>query len=42
MKKLALIDIGELGWSMYVNAHIHCINQKGEVSVAVFTYSDMR
>lgn len=42
MKKLALIDIGELGWSMYVNAHIRWLRQQGEVAVAVVTYPDRR
>lgn len=40
--KLAFIDIGELGWSMYVNAHIRWHKQQGEVSVAVITYPDRR
>ena len=40
--KLAFIDIGELGWSMYVNAHIRWLKQQGEVSVAVITYPDRR
>lgn len=40
--KLAFIDIGELGWSMYVNAHIRWYKQQGEGSVAVITYSDRR
>lgn len=42
MKKLALVDIGELGWSMYVNAHIRWLKQQGEVSVAIITYPDRR
>lgn len=40
--KLAFVDIGELGWSMYVNAHIRWHKQQGEVSVAVITYPDRR
>jgi len=40
--KTAFIDIGELGWSMYVNAHIRWLKQQGDASVAVITYPDRR
>ena len=41
--KFAFIDVGELGWSMYVNAHIrwHRRNTNPD-SVAVITYPDRR
>ena len=40
--KTAFIDIGELGWSMYVNAHIRWLKRQGDASVAVVTYPDRR
>jgi len=40
--KTAFIDIGELGWSMYVNAHIRWLKRQGDASVAVITYPDRR
>lgn len=40
MKKLAFIDIGELGWSMYIQAHVRWRKQNNSVSVAVITYPD--
>jgi len=38
----ALIDIGELGWSMYVHAHIRWLKKNTDDSIAVITYPDRR
>lgn len=40
--KRALIDIGELGWSMYVQAHIRWLKKTSDDSVAIITYPDRR
>jgi len=40
--KLAFMDIGELGWSMYVAAHVRWYKEKTDNSVAVMTYPDRR
>jgi len=40
--KLAFMDIGELGWSMYVAAHVRWHKEKTDNKVAVMTYPDRR
>ena len=36
------IDVGELGWSLYLNAHIRWLKQHTESKVGVFTLSDRK
>ncbi|GAG82204.1 unnamed protein product, partial [marine sediment metagenome] len=40
--KLAFMDIGELGWSMYIAAHVRWYKEKTSDEVAVMTYPDRR
>jgi len=40
--KLAFIDIGELGWSMYLAAHIRWQKKNTDNKIAVMTYPDRR
>lgn len=40
--KLAFIDIGELGWSMYIAAHVRWYKEKTEDEIAIMTYPDRR
>lgn len=42
MRKLAFMDVGELGWSMYIAAHVRWYKEKTTDSVAVMTYPDRR
>jgi len=42
MENLAFIDIGELGWSMYVAAHVRWYKEKTDKKIAVMTYPDRR
>jgi len=38
--KLAFIDIGELGWSMYIAAHVRWYKEKTDDKIAIMTYPD--
>lgn len=38
--KLAFVDIGELGWSLYLSAHIRWLKRNTDNSVSVITYPD--
>ena len=38
--KLAFIDVGELGWSMYIAAHVRWLKDKTQNEIAVMTYPD--
>lgn len=38
----AFIDIGELGWSMYIHAHIRWLKKNADDSIAIITYPDRR
>lgn len=40
--KLAFMDVGELGWSMYIAAHVRWYKEKTSDEVAVMTYPDRR
>lgn len=40
--KRVFIDIGELGWSMYVQAHVRWLKKATDDSVVVITYPDRR
>lgn len=40
--KLAFIDVGELGWSMYIAAHVRWYKEKTDDEIAVMTYPDRR
>jgi len=40
--KLAFMDIGELGWSMYIAAHVRWYKEKTDNEIAVMTYPDRR
>lgn len=40
--KIAFIDVGELGWSMYITAHVRWYKEKTHEKVAVMTYPDRR
>jgi len=40
--KLAFIDIGELGWSMYISAHVRWYKERTGDEIAVMTYPDRR
>lgn len=40
--KLAFMDIGELGWSMYISAHVRWYKEKTSDEIAVMTYPDRR
>jgi len=40
--KFAFIDIGELGWSMYIAAHVRWYKEKTSDEIAVMTYPDRR
>jgi len=40
--KLAYIDIGELGWSLYLSAHIRWLKNNTNSSVAIITYPARR
>ena len=40
--KLAFIDVGELGWSMYIAAHVRWLKDKTQNEIAVMTYPDRR
>ena len=42
MNKIIFIDAGELGWSLYLSAHIRWLNKKSNFSVIVITYPDRR
>jgi len=39
---LAFVDVGELGWSMYIAAHVRWYKEKTQEKVAVMTYPDRR
>lgn len=40
--KLAFIDIGELGWSLYLSAHVRWLKRNTDDLVAIITYPDRR
>ena len=40
--KLAFMDVGELGWSMYIAAHVRWYKEKTDSKIAVMTYPDRR
>lgn len=40
MKKLFFVDIGELGWSFYLTAHIRWLQAHGNFDILVMTYPD--
>lgn len=40
--KIALIDIGELGWSLYLSAYVRWLKRNTGDSVAIITYPDRR
>ncbi len=42
MDKIAFIDAGELGWSLYLNAHIRWLREKTDSMIAVITYPDRK
>ena len=42
MDKLAFIDIGELGWSLYLSAHIRWLKKNTDSMVAVICFSDRK
>lgn len=42
MNKLAFIDAGELGWSLYLSAHIRWLKKNSDSKVAVITYPDRK
>ena len=40
--KEAFVDIGELGWSLYLSAHFRWLKKNTDTSIAVITYPDRR
>lgn len=42
MNKIAFIDVGELGWSLYLSAHIRMLKSKSDLRVAVITLPDRK
>lgn len=42
MKKIIFIDAGELGWSLYLSAHVRWLKKKASLSVVIITYPDRR
>ncbi len=42
MNKFAFIDIGELGWSLYLSAHIRWIKKHTAAKVIVVSYADRK
>ena len=40
--RLAFVDIGELGWSLYLSAHFRWLKKNTGFSVAIITYPDRR
>lgn len=42
MNKLAFIDIGELGWSLYLSAHIRWLKKNSDSMIAVIGFPDRR
>lgn len=42
MKKEMFLDIGELGWSLYLSAHIRWLKQQEEIKAIVMCYKDRR
>ena len=40
--KIAFMDVGELGWSMYITAHVRWHKEKTDDEIAVMTYPDRR
>lgn len=40
--KLAFVDIGELGWSLYLSAHVRWLKRNTDDLVAIITYPDRR
>ena len=42
MDKLVFIDAGELGWSLYLSAHIRWLKKNTDSMIAVITYPDRK
>ncbi len=42
MNNIAFIDVGELGWSLYLSAHMRWLKQNGSPHIAVITMPDRR
>ena len=42
MNRIVFIDAGELGWSLYLSAHVRWLKKRVNFSVIVITYSDRR
>lgn len=42
MRREVFLDIGELGWSLYLSAHIRWLKQQEDMRVIVITYPDRR
>lgn len=42
MNKIVFIDAGELGWSLYLSAHIRWMKKNTDSMVTVITYSDRK
>lgn len=40
--KLAFVDIGELGWSLYISAHVRWLKRNTDDLVAIITYPDRK
>ncbi|GAG56334.1 unnamed protein product, partial [marine sediment metagenome] len=40
MLKLAFVDIGELGWSLYLSAHLRWLKENTDYSLAIVTSPD--
>ena len=42
INKIAFVDIGELGWSLYLSAHIRWLKKNSDSMIAVIGFPDRR